>query len=265
MFLLSGAVAYNALLSIVPFFALILLNLSLFLDEETLLDMLKRGVELAVPGQSQVIVDQIRGLLAVSEVGWVAIVLLVFFSAQAFLVLEGALERIFEHRSMFNRRHLLVSVVIPYLYMLVLGLVMIGFTLTTGVLAGLEHRIPESIAEVLETTGLRFGGFVLEFMLFTSFYMVMPAGRIAFRHAAVGGLAAATLWEIVRRIFGWYFATVSPVNLVYGSLGAVIVSLLLLEMGAVIILMGAQVIAEYERFVYREHYSTTRRVRTGMR
>jgi uncharacterized BrkB/YihY/UPF0761 family membrane protein len=45
----------------------------------------------------------------------------------------------------------------------------------------------------------------------------------------------------------WYFSTLSMVNLIYGTFAAAIVVLLSLEAGAVILLLGAQVIAEYER------------------
>jgi uncharacterized BrkB/YihY/UPF0761 family membrane protein len=44
----------------------------------------------------------------------------------------------------------------------------------------------------------------------------------------------------------WYFATLSQVGVVYGSLTTSIVLLLGLEIGATLLLLGAQVIAEYE-------------------
>ena len=46
----------------------------------------------------------------------------------------------------------------------------------------------------------------------------------------------------------WYFSTLSQVKLVYGSLTTAIVVLLTLEIAALVLLLGAQVIAEYERF-----------------
>jgi hypothetical protein len=64
--------------------------------------------------------------------------------------------------------------------------------------------------------------------------------------------------ELLRRVLAWYFESVSLVNVVYGSIGAVVVVLLLMEIGALVILLGAQVIAEYERFVYREKFLAPR-------
>ncbi len=58
---------------------------------------------------------------------------------------------------------------------------------------------------------------------------------------------AALLWEITRRLLVWYFATLSQVSVVYGSLTTAIVVLLSLEIAATLVLFGAQVIAQYER------------------
>jgi uncharacterized BrkB/YihY/UPF0761 family membrane protein len=45
----------------------------------------------------------------------------------------------------------------------------------------------------------------------------------------------------------WYFATLSQVGLVYGSLTTAIAVLLSLDVAATLLLLGAQVISEYER------------------
>ena len=60
-------------------------------------------------------------------------------------------------------------------------------------------------------------------------------------------MTAAVLWEITRHVLVWYFATLSQVNVVYGSLTTAIVVLLSLEIAATLLLFGAQVISEYER------------------
>ena len=90
-------------------------------------------------------------------------------------------------------------------------------------------------------------GIVGEILLLTSIYLVMPVGRLSLRHALIGGITAALLWEITRHILVWYFSTLSLVNVVYGAFATVIIILLSLEAAAIILLLGAQVIAEYER------------------
>jgi YihY family inner membrane protein len=88
-----------------------------------------------------------------------------------------------------------------------------------------------------------------EMLLLTSFYLVMPLVRITFRHAVMGGTIATVLWEVTRRVLVWYYSVVSSVNLIYGSFATSVVALISIEAIAVIILLGAQVIAELERRV----------------
>src|SRR5690606_41287288 len=90
-------------------------------------------------------------------------------------------------------------------------------------------------------------GLVGEIFLVTSVYMVMPVGRLSWRHALIGGATAALLWELTRRVLVWYFGTLSQVSQVYGSLTTSIVLLLSLEIAAALLLLGAQVISEFER------------------
>ncbi len=86
----------------------------------------------------------------------------------------------------------------------------------------------------------------VEMLMFTSFYLVMPLVRVRFHHALVGGITTTILWEITRRVLVWYYAFVSMVNVIYGSIATVVVALLTIEVVAIILLMGAQVIAELE-------------------
>jgi len=86
-----------------------------------------------------------------------------------------------------------------------------------------------------------------EIIVLTSIYMVMPVGRPSWRHALIGGVTAGLLWELTRHLLVWYFSTLSQIRIVYGSLTTAIVVLLSLEIAAMVLLLGAQVIAEYER------------------
>jgi uncharacterized BrkB/YihY/UPF0761 family membrane protein len=81
----------------------------------------------------------------------------------------------------------------------------------------------------------------------TSVYMVMPVGRLSLLHALIGAATAVLLWELSRHLLLWYFATLSQIATVYGSLTTAIAVLLSLELAASLLLLGAQVISEYER------------------
>lgn len=252
-FLLAGAVAYNTLLSIMPMFALILVLLSQFTDAQALLRTLHEYLSLVAPNQADALVAQIAVFLANWKlVGALGLALLLFFSSLAFTVLENAMSVIFFHRVVIRRRHFLVSAIIPYCYISLLAAGMLLVNVVSGALAALDDRVVTFLGRAWSLDGadavlIYLLGIAGEVILLTSLYLVMPVGRLALRHALIGGATAALLWEATRHALVWYFSTLSMVNLVYGSFAAAIAVLLSLEAGAVILLLGAQVIAEYER------------------
>jgi membrane protein len=251
--LLSGAVAYYTLLSLVPLFVILLVALSYVVDERALLETVELSLDLVVPGQSTVLTEQIAHLLDNWEtVGLLGVVALLFFSAAAFSVLEGAMSVIFHHRVLARRRHVLASAILPYVFVSLVG---VGLLLTTVISAALQAvgREPLRVfgyawsmsgASGAALYGLGVLGLA---MLLTALYMLLPVGRVLFRHALIGGVTATLLWELMRGVLVWYFSNLSMVNVIYGPLGAVIVLLLTLEVAALILLFGAQVVAEADR------------------
>src|SRR5205814_3641964 len=128
--LLAGAVAYYTLLSIVPLLILLLIALSQIIDEGELLATLARYLEWLTPGQSEAVIGELANFLDHRAViGWVLLATMVFFSSLAFTVLENAMSVIFLHRVAIRRRHFLVSAVIPYCYIVFLGLGLLLVTL----------------------------------------------------------------------------------------------------------------------------------------
>ncbi len=251
--LLAGAVAYYALLSLVPLVILTVIALSHFVEQGALLQTVGHYLEWLVPGQSQAVVSELANFLGHRDVmGWVLLASMLFFSSLAFTVLENAMSVIFHHRVAVRRRHFLISAVIPYIYILSLGLGLLLVTLVSGSLQAIGQREVVFLWRSWSLDGLSgvllyllgFGG---EIFVLTSVYVVMPVGRLAWRHALLGAVAAALLWELSRHLLVWYFTTLSQIGTVYGSLTTAIAVLLSLEVAATLLLFGAQVIAEYER------------------
>ena len=251
--LLAGAVAYYALLSIVPLLILTVIALSYVIDQAELLVTLGRYLEWLVPGQSQSIVAELTNFLDHRGViGWVLLATMIFFSSLAFTVLENAMSVIFIHRVAIRKRHFLVSALLPYCYILFLGLGVLLVTLVSGSLQAMGRESVDFLGYNWSLGGvsgvllylLGLGG---EIFVLTSVYLVMPVGQLSLRHALIGGLTAALLWEITRHVLVWYFATLSQVGVVYGSLTTAIAVLLSLDLAATLLLLGAQVISEYER------------------
>ena len=251
--LLAGAVAYYALLSIVPLLIVSVIALSHVIEQAELLRTIGRYLEWLLPGQSKAIVAELSSFLDHRDVmGPVLLATMIFFSSLAFSILESAMAVIFHHRKADHKRHFLVSAVMPYVYILCLCVGLLLVTLVSGALQLVGQESVDLLGRSWSLSGI--SGLLLyllglggEIFMLTSLYLVMPAGRMSLRHALLGGVTAALLWEATRRVLIWYFSTLSQVNVVYGSLTTAIVVLLSLEIAATLVLLGAQVIAQYER------------------
>jgi YihY family inner membrane protein len=252
-FLLSGAIAYYTLLSIIPMIALILVVLSQFKETQHLLEVLREYLELVTPGQVEVVINQARVFLENWEViGLLGFVLLLFFSSLAFTALENAISVIFFHRVDIKRRHFLISAIIPYIYILLLAIGLLLVSIVSGFLDSLQGEALTLFGHQwslgkLGTTLIYILGVTGEVILLTSLYLVMPVGRLSVRHALIGGITATILWELMRHFLVWYFSTLSLINVIYGAFATSIIILVSLEVASIILLLGAQVIAEYER------------------
>jgi YihY family inner membrane protein len=252
--LLAGAVAYYALLSISPLLILMVIALSQVIDQAVLLATLRQALEYVVPGESKAVVTELRRFLQHREViGWVLLITMLFFSSLGFKVLESAISVIFLHRVAKRRRHFLVSLLLlPFGYIVFIGAALFVGTFVIADLVTIGGANLAILGHSWSLSGfsrllIYVGGVTVEILLISAVYYFMPVGRLSAQHALIGGATAGLLWEFIRHGLRWYFGTLSQVSVVYGSLATGIIVLLSLEVAATLLLLGAQVIAEYER------------------
>ena len=251
--LLAGAVAYYALLSIVPLLILMVIALSHVIDQDVLLVTLRRALEYVAPGQGKALVAELKTFLDHREViGWVLLITMLFFSSLGFKVLENAISVIFLHRVAVRSRHWIFSLLLPFGYIIFIGAALFVATFVLADLMTIGASQLVFLGHSWSLSGFSrvmiYGaGVITEIILISAIYYFMPMGRLSVPHALIGGATAGLLWELIRHALAWYFGTLSQVSVVYGSLTTAIIVLLSLEIAATLLLLGAQVIAEYER------------------
>jgi YihY family inner membrane protein len=252
--LFASAVAYNTMLSIVPLLGLALVIASVVVDPELLQRLVEHEIQQVLPGSGEPIKRAFASFVEQRAAATgISIVVLIIFSALAFRSLDEAISAMFdapEHHP--QEQHRFAEFIIPLAYV---ALVSIGIIFLTLVTIGLD-MLPEegfvilgthfTLAATYEYT-VRVLTFLAMVAMLASFYRVMPEVHVRMRHAVPGGFVAAVFWELFRQILVWYFANVSLVGVIYGSLTTVVVLLLSMEAFALIVLIGAQVIAEIDR------------------
>lgn len=251
--LLAGAIAYYALLSLVPLLILSVILLSHLVDQQVLVETIAHYLEWLVPSQSQALLGDISGFLERrTTIGLVLFGTMLFFSSLAFSVVEKSMAAIFKHRVAERSRHPLISAILPYSFVLMLVVLLF---VVTALFIVLQTLAGESITlfghswslQALYRPGFYLLGWGVETLIFAGLYMIMPVGRTRPAHALIGGITAALLWEATRHGLTWYFTTLSKASILYGSLTTSVVVLFSMEIAATLLLLGAQVIAEYER------------------
>ena len=251
--LLTAAVAHNMMLSLIPLSAVLLVVFSHFFDETVLLTTITTEASLIAPGFAPTLTEVLVGFLVSRKlIGWLGLGSLLLFSSLAFRVLEDSIAIIFHRPLQPLKRKFWVSALMPYLFIVIVTVGLGGITVVNAFIDAQDQRnfafvrfdtlLHTHLNKLIYGTGLI--GLVL---LFTLFYKIMPVTRISFRRALAGGLTATILWELVRHLLVSYYAKVSIVNVLYGSMATIIIVLLIMEAVALILLLGAQVIADLQR------------------
>jgi membrane protein len=129
-----------------------------------------------------------------------------------------------------------------------------------GVSAGLTvaaHIVGSSVAGWSGVAGaavgaLRWGAgyllpLIIDVVVFAGIYRLVPAVPTRLREVWPGAATAAIGFELVKTAFAVYVADFSRYNAIYGSLGIAITFMLFVYLGALIMLFGGEVAAEYPR------------------
>lgn len=251
--LLASAVGYNALLSLIPLLVITLVALTHFFDHGVVAHVLVARIRPLAPGLAPALREAISSFVASRHlVGWGGLVVLIVVSSVAFRMLEEAMAVIFRRPRRLRPRRVTGSLLIQFGYVpfvalavsLLTGLTFAVRALDDGVVFGLRWFAPLAGILPFVVTVASFLGLT---MLLSSFYWIMPVVKVPFRLALTGGFVAALLWILLNTALAWFFEHLSLVNVLYGSLGTVIIVLVSMEAFAVILLLGAQLVAEVDR------------------
>jgi membrane protein len=83
---------------------------------------------------------------------------------------------------------------------------------------------------------------VLSIAAFTLIYAAVPNTRVPLRHALVGGVFTAVLFEAAKQMFGLYVSYFPSYQLIYGAFAAVPLFLLWVYLSWMIVLFGAELV-----------------------
>lgn len=153
------------------------------------------------------------------------------------------MERAFNSIWRVSRPRPLAQRILVYWAALTLGPVLIGASLSitsylVGASLGIAHETPLAGTAILWLVP-----FVLTWAAFTLVYYFVPNRAIRPRHALIGGLVAAFVFEIMKRSFAVFVAQIPTYTLVYGAFAVVPIFLLWIYFSWVVVVIGALITA----------------------
>jgi len=251
-YLLSGALAFYILLSLIPLLILTVIVLANIIDEATLLEIISNQLSGLFPAAMDSFVSQVQHAYSSRTLfGYFGTITIIIFSSLIFRTLQKIMKIIFPRSK--TRKLRIRSIIIPYLYMLVFLFVSFLFSVlsttietinkTDWIIFSISLDISPLLGNLTQILIL-----LTNFSLLVLFYKIFPQVKIKWKHALYAGFFVGLLWLTAKQILLYFFQHFSSVGIIYGTLSSFFILLISLEIFSLVLLFGAQFIATYQQY-----------------
>jgi membrane protein len=245
----AGSLTYTTLLSLVPFLTIALGLFSAFPIFDQLRDALEEFmIDNLLPAQaSDAVMTHIADFTS-KAAGLTAAG--VFALAVTAVLMMQTIDRAFNAIWRVPRPRPLAQRVLVYWAAVSLGPLLIGggLVITSYVVSASLGWLPGGhwIAHLI-LAALPVG---LTMLAFTLLYVAVPNRDVQWKHAAIGGGAAAAAFELMKVLFGAYIARFPTYTLIYGAFAAIPIFLLWVYLSWVVTLAGGLIAATWPLLGY---------------
>ncbi len=245
--ILSAAISYYAIFSVIPFLCLVLVVWGFLLgSSDVLLTQILQFVTALVPDISEEVLADIKSVVEHrGALGWFGIIFLFWVFDVAFYSIAHAFDRRFYRGG--KRRYYKIKL-FSFVSLLIAGCIVylsVYIAIAGALLSKADVVIWGINISTLLAQGLSFKYVVvaLVFIVCTAILFVVPPTKVRIRYAVAGGLVYTALWYISRIAFHWYIEHVAVFNIVYGTLGTLVVVVVWIFYSSNILLISAEFVS----------------------
>jgi membrane protein len=238
----AGALSFTTVLALVPLTAVALAVLSIFPAFKSWMTVIQDFIYANfVPAFGEVVQRHMQQFAL--KAGRLTAIGVLFLAVTAILLMATIEQAFNDIWRVKNTRRPLHRFLI-YWAILTLGPLLIGLALSlTSALFSLSLFAGRGLLHGVRG-GLLMGlPFFLELAAFWLLYSVVPNAGVRWRHALIGALFAALLFEVAQQSFATFVYQVAAYQAVYGAVAALPVFLVWIYLSWVVILLGAVVTA----------------------
>ncbi|HEX5842365.1 MAG TPA: virulence factor BrkB family protein [Pseudomonas sp.] len=236
----AAALTYTTLFAVVPMMTVTFSMLSAipaFQDTgEQIQSFIFRNF---VPSAGETLQQYLRDFTTQArQLTWIGVLVLAATAFWMLVTIEKAFNTIWRVRQ--PRRG--VTSFLLYWAILSLGPILLGggFAISTYIASLSLISGPDALLGV--QTLLKFTPLLFSVAAFTLLYATVPNAQVPLRHALLGGLFAAVLFEVAKMLFGLYVRLFPGYQLIYGAFATVPLFLLWIYLSWLIVLFGAEVV-----------------------
>ena len=245
-FQIAAALAYTTLLSLVPLLTIMFALPDVFPVSARFGDMIQEFVfSNLVPEVGATVREYLRGFsLNASRLTLSGLTVLVIIALMLMATIDNALNRIWH----VHRQRGPTARFLTYWAMITMGPLLVGVGLvSTSYLLSLPVLTDMDSALLLQKRLLSLLPFLTTTTAFTLLYALVPNCHVRLRHACVGGVTAAVLFELAKIGFGFYVRSAGTEE-IYGALAVLPLFLVWIYTSWVIVLFGAHLVFCLEEF-----------------
>lgn len=236
----AAALTYTTLFAVVPMMTVtfsMLAAIPAFQDTgEQIQSFIFRNF---VPSAGETLQQYLRDFTTQArQLTWVGVVVLAATAFWMLVTIEKTFNTIWRVRQ--PRRG--VSSFLLYWAILSLGPLLLGggFAISTYITSLSLISGPDALLGVQAL--LKFMPLLFSVAAFTLLYATVPNAQVPLKHALLGGLFAATLFEVAKMLFGLYVRLFPGYQLIYGAFATVPLFLLWIYLSWLIVLFGAELV-----------------------
>ena len=237
----ASALTYSILFAIIPTIAMIIAIAKGFGIDK----LIRSSLEGTLIGQADLIpqvMEFVERYLQTTQGGlFIGIGLAVLFYSvmNFFMQVENAFNSIWKVK---NSRSLIRQFSTYFSSLLIIPILIV---LSSGLSIFINTAIAQSflydVLSPLLRFGVKFAPYLINWIVFTVLYMVIPNTRVRFLNALIAGVVAGTAFQLFQFLYIHGQVYLSRYNVVYGSFAAIPLLLLWLQISFLIVLLGAEI------------------------
>jgi membrane protein len=239
---IAGSLTYTTVLALVPTFVIAVAVLSTSPIFEGVMSKIKIFLLLNLTPEiaGRIITVYMEQFAAnASRLTSVGIAIVLVLAVWLMLIMDRSLNAIWRVRR--SRPYWISALGYGILILAAPVLIGVSVSITTYImsLSAGETGLPSKVHAVL----LRAVPLSMSALAFFLIYRIIPHRHVPWRHALLGGVVAAFLFESAKQLFSFYTHAAPTYNLVYGAFAAVPLFLIWIYLSWLVILLGAEITA----------------------